>query len=72
MNALVWSRFQFGFTITYRYLFPQLTMGLALMIRRSAWQSDGALPACGACGDGGETPDRGVSRVGWIKQCEEG
>ena len=33
-----WSRLQFGFTITYHYLFPQLTMGLALLlviIRRS-------------------------------------
>jgi cytochrome bd ubiquinol oxidase subunit I len=32
MDALAWSRFQFGFTITYHYLFPQLTMGLALFI----------------------------------------
>src|SRR3954464_8944250 len=32
MNALTWNRFQFGFTITYHYLFPQLTMGLALLI----------------------------------------
>lgn len=32
MNALSWNRFQFGFTITYHYLFPQLTMGLALLI----------------------------------------
>jgi cytochrome d ubiquinol oxidase subunit I len=32
MNALSWSRFQFAFTITYHYLFPQLTMGLALLI----------------------------------------
>src|SRR5262252_4816004 len=32
MNALAWDRFQFGFTITYHYLFPQLTMGLALII----------------------------------------
>ena len=32
MNAVGWSRFQFGFTITYHYLFPQLTMGLALLI----------------------------------------
>ena len=32
MNVLTWSRFQFGFTITYHYLFPQLTMGLALLI----------------------------------------
>ena len=32
MNALAWHRFQFGFTITYHYLFPQLTMGLALLI----------------------------------------
>lgn len=32
MNVALWSRFQFGFTITYHYLFPQLTMGLALII----------------------------------------
>jgi cytochrome d ubiquinol oxidase subunit I len=32
MNAVVWDRFQFGFTVTYHYLFPQLTMGLALLI----------------------------------------
>jgi len=32
MDALTWSRFQFGFLITYHYLFPQLTMGLALII----------------------------------------
>ena len=32
MNALTWSRFQFGFTAAYHYLFPQLTMGLALII----------------------------------------
>ena len=27
-----WHRLQFAFTITYHYLFPQLTMGLALLI----------------------------------------
>src|SRR6201996_3437302 len=32
MDAVGWSRFQFAFTITYHYLFPQLTMGLALLI----------------------------------------
>src|SRR5438067_8393065 len=32
MDAVIWSRFQFGFTITFHYLFPQLTMGLALII----------------------------------------
>jgi cytochrome d ubiquinol oxidase subunit I len=32
MDALAWNRFQFGFTITYHYLFPQLTMGLAFII----------------------------------------
>jgi cytochrome d ubiquinol oxidase subunit I len=32
MDALAWSRFQFAFTVTYHYLFPQLTMGLALLI----------------------------------------
>lgn len=32
MDAVAWSRLQFGFTITYHYIFPQLTMGLALLI----------------------------------------
>jgi cytochrome d ubiquinol oxidase subunit I len=32
MTAATWSRLQFGFTIVYHYLFPQLTMGLALLI----------------------------------------
>lgn len=32
MDPLAWSRFQFGFTITFHYLFPQLTMGLALLL----------------------------------------
>lgn len=31
-EALLWHRLQFGFTIVYHYLFPQLTMGLALFI----------------------------------------
>ena len=31
-EALVLHRLQFAFTIIYHYLFPQLTMGLALLI----------------------------------------
>ncbi len=31
-DALLIARLQFAFTITYHYLFPQLTMGLALLI----------------------------------------
>jgi cytochrome d ubiquinol oxidase subunit I len=31
-EAVVWHRLQFAFTIVYHYLFPQLTMGLALLI----------------------------------------
>ena len=31
-DPLFWHRLQFGFTATFHYLFPQLTMGLALMI----------------------------------------
>ena len=31
-SALLIHRLQFAFTITYHYLFPQLTMGLALLI----------------------------------------
>lgn len=32
MNEVLADRWHFGFTITYHYLFPQLTMGLALLI----------------------------------------
>jgi cytochrome bd ubiquinol oxidase subunit I len=32
MDPAFWHRVQFAFTITYHYLFPQLTMGLALLI----------------------------------------
>src|SRR5262252_9912391 len=31
-SALVFHRLQFAFTLVYHYLFPQLTMGLALLI----------------------------------------
>ncbi len=31
-DGLLWHRIQFAFTITYHYIFPQLTMGLALLI----------------------------------------
>jgi len=42
MNANVsdpafWSRVQFGFTVTYHYLFPQLTMGLAWFLVYWKW-----------------------------------
>lgn len=32
MNPLLLDRLQFAFTVTFHYLFPQLTMGLALLI----------------------------------------
>ena len=32
MDALVLHRLHFAFTVTFHYLFPQLTMGLALLI----------------------------------------
>ena len=32
MDALTLHRLHFAFTVTYHYLFPQLTMGLALLI----------------------------------------
>jgi len=34
-----WSRLQFGFTLTYHYLFPQLTMGLAWFIVYWKWRA---------------------------------
>jgi cytochrome d ubiquinol oxidase subunit I len=52
-DAAFWHRLQFGFTLTFHYIFPQLTMGLALLIvlmkgvalrtrdagRREAWNA---------------------------------
>jgi cytochrome bd ubiquinol oxidase subunit I len=32
VHVVGWNRLQFGFTISYHYLFPQLTMGLALLL----------------------------------------
>jgi cytochrome d ubiquinol oxidase subunit I len=34
-----WSRFQFGFTVVYHYLFPQLTMGLAWFLVYWKWRA---------------------------------
>ncbi|MEW6638741.1 MAG: cytochrome ubiquinol oxidase subunit I, partial [Actinomycetota bacterium] len=31
-DALLVSRLQFAFTVTYHYLFPMFTMGLALLV----------------------------------------
>lgn len=31
-DPVFWHRLQFGFTLTFHYIFPQLTMGLALLI----------------------------------------
>ncbi|HLF19268.1 MAG TPA: cytochrome ubiquinol oxidase subunit I [Bacteroidota bacterium] len=36
-DALLISRLQFAFTIMYHYLFPQLTMGLSLLIVAMKW-----------------------------------
>jgi len=36
-DALFWHRLQFAFTVMYHYLFPQLTMGLALLIVVMKW-----------------------------------
>ncbi|HTQ10224.1 MAG TPA: cytochrome ubiquinol oxidase subunit I, partial [Fimbriimonadaceae bacterium] len=32
MNSVSWDRYQFGFLVTYHYLFPALTMGLAMIL----------------------------------------
>jgi hypothetical protein len=34
-----WSRFQFGFTLVYHYLFPQLTMGLSWFLVYWKWRA---------------------------------
>lgn len=38
-DGLVWHRIQFAFTLTYHYLFPQLTMGLAWFIVYWKWRA---------------------------------
>jgi cytochrome d ubiquinol oxidase subunit I len=38
-NPAFWSRLQFGFTLTYHYLFPQLTMGLAWFLVWWKWMA---------------------------------
>jgi len=38
-DPVFWHRFQFAFTITYHYLFPQLTMGLAWFIVWFKWRA---------------------------------
>ena len=39
INPAFWSRLQFGFTLTYHYLFPQLTMGLAWFLVYWKWRA---------------------------------
>src|SRR3954451_325291 len=38
-NPAFWSRIQFAFTITYHYLLPQLTMGLAWFLVYWKWRA---------------------------------
>src|SRR5271156_5760628 len=38
-DPAVWSRIQFAFTITFHYLFPQLTMGLAWFLVYWKWRA---------------------------------
>ena len=38
-NPALWHRIQFAFTITYHYLFPQLTMGLAWFLVYWKWRA---------------------------------
>jgi cytochrome bd ubiquinol oxidase subunit I len=38
-DPAIWHRIQFGFTVTYHYLFPQLTMGLAWFIVFWKWRA---------------------------------
>jgi len=38
-DPVFWDRLQFGFTLTYHYLFPQLTMGLAWFLVYWKWRA---------------------------------
>jgi len=48
-DPLFWHRLQFGFTAAYHYLYPQLTMGLALLI--VVFKTLGRSPGREACRD---------------------
>src|SRR5207302_11187589 len=37
-DAVLWQRLQFAVTVTYRYLLPQLAMGLAPLIALWIWR----------------------------------
>jgi len=39
IDPAFWSRLQFAFTVTYHYLFPQLTMGLACFLVHWKWRA---------------------------------
>ena len=39
IDPAFWSRLQFAFTLTYHYLFPQLTMGLAWILVYWKWRA---------------------------------
>ena len=59
MTAELIHRLHFAFTITFHYLFPQLTMGLALLI---VVLKSAALKTCG------EQWDRALAgRSGWLR-----
>lgn len=38
-DPTLWHRIQFAFTITYHYLFPQLTMGIAWFLVYWKWKA---------------------------------
>jgi cytochrome d ubiquinol oxidase subunit I len=38
-DAAFWNRLQFGFTLVYHYLFPQLTIGLAWFLVYWKWKA---------------------------------
>jgi cytochrome d ubiquinol oxidase subunit I len=50
-DALFWHRLQFAFTITFHYLFPQLTMGLALALVVLRWKELKGDALAGAAAD---------------------
>ena len=53
-DALTVSRMQFAFTITYHYLFPMFTMGLALLVfvLKSIYMRSGNECTTSPCGSG--------------------
>jgi len=66
-DALIWHRLQFAFTAVYHYIFPQLTMGLALLIFLMKWRGLGGTDAGTTLPVSGSASSASILRSGWSR-----